>query len=215
MVQIVFLVMGSLLVVGGIVCLVPKGERGTSAPGLAVLLFAAGATAFIFGLVGISYIYNAGENGWGRESRSSGDFTIVSVVVVGFLLLSFLAWSMSGARRGRRVMQEREPPERRSAIGSLGRTLDKLSPTGRVQVLGTTRSARTQGETIEAGREVLVVAFDPLGLIVREVPAESGEPGSTGERESTSQRDYRQLCYQCGRPLMVGEEGSRLCELCR
>ena len=58
-------------------------------------------------------------------------------------------------------------------VGSIGRALGKLAPSGPVEVLGTTYAARTEGETIDADRIILVTGFEPWGLLVREAtPAE-------------------------------------------
>jgi hypothetical protein len=54
------------------------------------------------------------------------------------------------------------------AVGSVGRALDRLAPSGQVEVLGTAHSARTGGETIDTGRAILVTGFDPPDLLVRE-----------------------------------------------
>jgi hypothetical protein len=65
----------------------------------------------------------------------------------------------------------------RPAVGTLGRTLGRLSPSGQVEVLGTTHPARTAGEPIDAGRDILITGFDPFGLLVREAtPAEVTPP---------------------------------------
>jgi hypothetical protein len=58
--------------------------------------------------------------------------------------------------------------DNRPAVGSLGRALDKLDPSGQVEILGAAYAARTAGETIDPGRNILVTGFDPLGLLVRE-----------------------------------------------
>jgi hypothetical protein len=45
-----------------------------------------------------------------------------------------------------------------------------------VEVLGATYAARTKGEAVEAGGEILVEGFDPFGLIVREATAAETAP---------------------------------------
>jgi hypothetical protein len=45
-----------------------------------------------------------------------------------------------------------------------------------VEVLGATYAARTAGEAVEAGGEILVTGFDPFGLIVREATAAETAP---------------------------------------
>jgi hypothetical protein len=69
--------------------------------------------------------------------------------------------------------------ESRPAVGSLGRALGRLAPSGQVEVLGATHSARTTGATIDAGRDILVTGFDPFGLIVREATHSEVAPRST------------------------------------
>jgi hypothetical protein len=58
--------------------------------------------------------------------------------------------------------------DNRPPMGSLGRALTKLDPSGSVEVLGTAHPARTIGKAIDAERSVIVTGFDPFGLIVRE-----------------------------------------------
>jgi hypothetical protein len=56
----------------------------------------------------------------------------------------------------------------RPAVGSLGRALNRLAPSGQAEILGVAFPARTAGETIDAGRDILVTGFDPFELLVRE-----------------------------------------------
>jgi hypothetical protein len=58
-------------------------------------------------------------------------------------------------------------------VGDRGVTLASLHPSGLVLVGGERRDARAQVGTIESGTEVVVVGWDPFGLVVR--PA-SGVP---------------------------------------
>jgi hypothetical protein len=71
----------------------------------------------------------------------------------------------------------------RPAVGSLGRAVSKLAPSGRVEVLGATHPARTAANPIDAGRDILVTGFDPFGLLVREAtPADLVPPPSPAPR---------------------------------
>jgi hypothetical protein len=56
----------------------------------------------------------------------------------------------------------------RPVVGSRGRALGRLAPSGQVEILATAHPARTSGETIESGQDILVTGFDPFGLIVRD-----------------------------------------------
>ena len=98
---------------------------------------------------------------------------------------------------------------KRLLVGSLGRTLTALAPTGEVQVLGAVHPARTAGETIEVGRAVLVTGFEPSGLLVREATpievADAEEPPFRGRvllRERPPQT-FGQLLLTFGQVVSV------------
>lgn len=76
-----------------------------------------------------------------------------------------------------------------------------MSPQGKVGIGGNRHDARSDGRWIDAGREVIVIAADHLGLIVREIePGQSaptlpnyGEPARVASWHKTSSQVERQL----------------------
>jgi hypothetical protein len=59
-------------------------------------------------------------------------------------------------------------PKLRAPVGSVGRTVADLRPSGKIDVLGVVHEARSEGLWIEAGRQVVVLRADAFGLVVRE-----------------------------------------------
>jgi hypothetical protein len=76
------------------------------------------------------------------------------------------------AQLGRSAVEE-VPVDNYPPTGSIGRALGTLAPSGPVEILGPTFSARTISESIETGQFIFVTGFDHSGLLVREAtPAE-------------------------------------------
>lgn len=63
----------------------------------------------------------------------------------------------------------------RMQVGSLGQTVADLRPSGKVDILGSTFEARSEGQWIDAGRPVVVLRFDAFGLVVREASGEEAD----------------------------------------
>ncbi len=89
---------------------------------------------------------------------------------------------------------------KRLLVGSLGRALSTLAPSGEVQVLGAAYPARTAGETIEAGRDILVTGFDPSGLLVREAT-----PAEVADAPEPPFRDRGRVMLRERPPLTFGQ----------
>jgi len=76
-----------------------------------------------------------------------------------------------------------------------------MSPQGKVELQGDRHDARSDGRFIEAGREIIVVAADHLGLIVRELEEglpppnlpNAGEPARVASWHKTGMEVARQL----------------------
>lgn len=78
-------------------------------------------------------------------------------------------------------------------IGDRGKADTALRPTGHVRVGGERLAARCQDGWLDAGAEIVVVASDAFGLVVRAVAGEAA-PAGTGEvipsqAERTAVRD--------------------------
>jgi hypothetical protein len=86
-------------------------------------------------------------------------------------------------------------------VGSLGQTVGDLRPSGKVRVDDTVYEARSEGQWIDAGRQVVVVSFGPFGLVVREATAAEAAGVAAAEtervrdeataRNATSRRAWR------------------------
>ncbi len=79
----------------------------------------------------------------------------------------FIRWSQ---RRRAQVGAE-------SLVGTTGKVVSPLAPTGHVQLKGELWGARTTGaETVETGREVRVLTLEGLTLVVEPLPGEVSPP---------------------------------------
>ena len=88
-------------------------------------------------------------------------------------------------------------------IGDVGRTTTPLRPTGEVEIAGDRHTARIESGWLDAGAEVVVIASDSYGLIVRPaVDAMAGKdiPGRGQEIPSITERDeHRERSNQSAR----------------
>jgi NfeD-like C-terminal, partner-binding len=66
-------------------------------------------------------------------------------------------------------------------IGDFGRALSRMAPSGAVEVNGERLDARSDGQVIEAGSNVIVLRGDPTGYVVRAL--EPGKPVPTLPRQ--------------------------------
>jgi hypothetical protein len=86
-------------------------------------------------------------------------------------------------------------------IGDRGRAGTPMSPQGKVEIAGDRHDARSDGRFIDAGREIIVVAADHLGLIVREIEpgqeppflSNAGQPARVASWHKTGAEVDRQL----------------------
>ena len=88
-------------------------------------------------------------------------------------------------------------------IGDVGRTTTPLRPTGEVEIAGDRHTARIESGWLDAGAEVVVIASDSHGLIVRPaLNAMAGRniPGRGREIPSIAERDeHRERSNQSAR----------------
>lgn len=66
-------------------------------------------------------------------------------------------------------------------IGDFGRALSRMAPSGAIEVNGERLDARSEGQVIEAGSNVIVLRGDPTGYVVRVL--EPGQPVPTLPRQ--------------------------------
>jgi membrane protein implicated in regulation of membrane protease activity len=87
------------------------------------------------------------------------------------LILAWLAFSVFSYHMGSRALRKPivAPP---NMVGKRGKVVSPLAPEGLVRIDGELWIANSDGETIDAGNEVVVVAQDGLKLVVH--AAESG-----------------------------------------
>lgn len=97
---------------------------------------------------------------------------VIIVCSIGIMCLMLSARKAGPRRRLRSVSPQTdgEPgPATGIRIGDRGRAATLLCPSGKVSIAGEMHEGRSEGDPIDADREVIVIGGDTFGLVVREV----------------------------------------------
>jgi len=98
---------------------------------------------------------------------------------LGLALVAWTAFSIFTHRAGSRALEIKQLVGLHNMIGCQGEVVSPLAPEGVVRIKGELWRARSAGEEIKEGSEVIVVSQDRLKLMVRESGrAESPESGT-------------------------------------
>ena len=93
------------------------------------------------------------------------------------LMLALAAYNVVTYRMGSRALRKKPVPGLLDLVGSKGRAVSRLNPSGVIRIGGEVWQASSDSDTIDVGEEVVVVEQEGLKLVVHQVKSADIEEG--------------------------------------